>query len=94
MSRINITQLFEDKRQKLALTWEAGRDGGDRQLDDDVIARSTQGIIGHLNFIHPNWIQVLNDPEADYLNQLDPVSLRKAICGALSSPVAPACQPQ
>ncbi len=77
MSRINITQLFEEKRQKLALTWEAGRDGGDRQLDDDVIARSTQGIIGHLNFIHPNWIQVLNDPEADYLNQLDPVSLRQ-----------------
>lgn len=77
MSRISITQLFEEKWQKLTLTWEGGREGGDRQLDDDAIARSTQGIIGHLNFIHPNWIQVLNDPEADYLNQLDPVSLRQ-----------------
>ncbi|KIO49546.1 HPr(Ser) kinase/phosphatase [Nitrosospira sp. NpAV] len=77
MSRISVTQLFEEKCQKLALTWEAGRDGGGRQLNDDAIARSTQGIIGHLNFIHPNWIQVLNDPEADYLNQLDPVSLRQ-----------------
>ena len=77
MSRINIARLFEDKQQKLGLTWEAGRDGGDRQLDDDAIARSTQGIIGHLNFIHPNWIQVLSDPEADYLHQLDAAALQQ-----------------
>jgi HPr kinase/phosphorylase len=77
MSRINIARLYEDKRQKLGLTWEAGRESGGTQLDDDAIARSTQGIIGHLNFIHPNWIQVLSDPEADHLNQLDPPTLRR-----------------
>ncbi|MDN5754084.1 MAG: HPr(Ser) kinase/phosphatase [Nitrosospira sp.] len=77
MSRINIARLFEDKWQKLSLTWEAGRNGGDRYLDDDAIAQSTQGIIGHLNFIHPNWIQVLSDTEADYLDRLDPDSLQR-----------------
>ncbi len=77
MSRINVTQLFEDKKQKLSLIWEAGRDGGDRYLDDDAIARSTQGVIGHLNFIHPNWIQVLSDTEVSYLNQLDQPSLQR-----------------
>lgn len=77
MSRINITQLFEDKREKLDLTWVAGREGGDRQVDNDTIAQSAQGVIGHLNFIHPNWIQVLSETETDYLSQLDPVSLQQ-----------------
>jgi HPr kinase/phosphorylase len=77
MSRLNVAQLFEDKKQKLTLTWEAGRDGGARYLDDDAIAHSTQGVIGHLNFIHPNWIQVLSDTEVSYLNQLDRVSLEQ-----------------
>ncbi|SFH39660.1 Hpr(Ser) kinase/phosphatase [Nitrosospira sp. Nsp14] len=77
MSQITGRQLFEDKRQKLNLVWEAGRDGGDRSLSDDDIARSTQGVIGHLNFIHPNWIQVLSHTEAEYLNGLDAASLEQ-----------------
>jgi HPr kinase/phosphorylase len=77
MSGINATQLFEEKRQKLSLTWEAGRDGGDRRVDNDAIAHSTQGMIGHLNFIHPNWIQVLSETEAEYLNALDSASLEQ-----------------
>ncbi|MEO7320152.1 MAG: HPr(Ser) kinase/phosphatase [Nitrosospira sp.] len=77
MSQISIAQLFEDKRQKLDLTWEGGRDGSDRRLDDDAISRSTQGIVGHLNFIHPNWIQILSETESDYLNRLDPEGLQR-----------------
>ena len=77
MSQITGRQLFEDKRQKLNLVWEAGRDGGDRRLSDDDIAGSTQGVIGHLNFIHPNWIQVLSHTEAEYLNGLDAASLEQ-----------------
>jgi HPr kinase/phosphorylase len=77
MSRISISQLFDDKHQKLDLVWEGGREGGKNELDDDAIARSTQGVIGHLNFIHPNWIQVLSNTEADYLNRLDPHSLQQ-----------------
>jgi HPr kinase/phosphorylase len=77
MSRINVAQLFEERKQKLGLTWEAGRSGGNNWLDDDLLARSTQGVIGHLNFIHPNWIQVLSETEVRYLTQLDEPSLRE-----------------
>ncbi|PTR14441.1 Hpr(Ser) kinase/phosphatase [Nitrosospira sp. Nsp2] len=77
MSQITGRQLFEDKGQKLNLVWEAGRDGGERSLGDDAIARSTQGVIGHLNFIHPNWIQVLSHTEAEYLDGLDAASLEQ-----------------
>ena len=41
MSR-QVAQLFEDKRQKLNLTWEAGRDGGN-WLDDDALPIPPRG---------------------------------------------------
>lgn len=79
MPQISIEQLFEDKKEKLALSWEAGRDGGDRQLDDKMIDQSAQGVVGHLNFIHPNWVQILSETEIDYLNRLDPIVLQQNI---------------
>ncbi|MBA0014299.1 MAG: HPr kinase/phosphorylase [Nitrosospira sp.] len=79
MPQISIEQLFEDKKENLALSWEAGRDGGDRQLDDKMIDQSTQGLVGHLNFIHPNWVQILSETETDYLDQLDPIALQENI---------------
>ena len=79
MSRISIAQLFEDKKEKLELTWIAGQDGGAIELSDEAIAQSGQGMIGHLNFIHPDWIQVLSSDEIHYLNKLDAASLEKKI---------------
>jgi HPr kinase/phosphorylase len=79
MPQISIEQLFEDKKENLALSWEAGRDGGDRQLDDKMIDQSAQGVVGHLNFIHPNWVQILSETETDYLGQLDPIALQENI---------------
>ena len=76
MFQISITQLFEENREKLGLTWKAGRHNGDKQVIDETVSQTNQGVIGHLNFVHPNWIQVLSSDEADYLNQLDPISLQ------------------
>lgn len=75
MPQISITQLFEENCEKLELTWKTGRDDGDKQVIDDV-SQNNQGVIGHLNFVHPNWIQVLSSDEVEYLNQLDPASLQ------------------
>ena len=88
MPQISIAQLFEDKREKLELTWEAGRNGGDKQLDDETIAQSAQGVVGHLNFIHPNWVQVLSSIETDYLNRLDPASLQQNMQQLAQSSIA------
>ena len=88
MPQISIAQLFEDKREKLELTWEAGRNGGDKQIDDETIAQSAQGVVGHLNFIHPNWVQVLSNIETDYLNRLDPASLQQNMQQLAQSSIA------
>lgn len=77
MSHISITQLFEGNKTKLSLTWNCGQEYGNKVLNNDVVAKSPQGLIGHLNFIHPNWIQVLSSLAMDYLNQLDLSSLER-----------------
>jgi HPr kinase/phosphorylase len=71
--------LFEDNREKLKLEWVAGRNGGAKELNSELTKDSSQGLIGHLNFIHPNLIQVLGSSEVDYLNGLDPASCRSML---------------
>lgn len=76
MPRVSIARLFEDNREKLRLEWIAGRDGGAKTLNSEFIKDSSQGLIGHLNFIHPNLIQVLGASEVGYLDGLDAASCR------------------
>ncbi len=70
MSQVNVRQLFEDKQQWLQLSRVAGADGTDRIIDSDKINASNYGLIGHLNVIHPNWVQVLSETELNYLRSL------------------------
>ncbi len=70
MSQVNVRQLFEDKQQRLLLNRIAGTDGADRTLDGDRVNASNNDLIGHLNLIHPNWVQVLGNAELDYLRSL------------------------
>ena len=70
MSQVNIRQLFEDKQERLDLTRVAGTDGIDHIINSDEVDASNKGLIGHLNLIHPNWIQVLSETELDYFREL------------------------
>lgn len=79
MAQVNIQQLFEDKQERLALTWVAGADGAAKILDSELVNASNQGLIGHLNVIHPNWVQVLSDNEFDYLRALSPAAFADAL---------------
>lgn len=78
MAQVNIQKLFQDKQERLDLTWVAGSDGADRVLDSGLVSASDKGLIGHLNLIHPNWVQVISDTELEYLRDLDPAALGEA----------------
>jgi len=88
MPQISVARLFEDNRDKLRLEWVAGRDGGIKELDSDHLKDSPEGLIGHLNFIHPNWIQVLGRSEINYLNSLDPVARQQTLHKLAASDLA------
>jgi HPr kinase/phosphorylase len=88
MPRLSIARLFEDNREKLKLAWTAGQSGGARDLNSDLIRGSSKGLIGHLNFIHPNWIQVLGPTEVDYLKSLDDATCRRTLTEIASRDLA------
>ena len=79
MAQVNIRQLFDDKQERLALSWVAGADGANKLLDSGEVNASNRGLIGHLNLIHPNWVQVFSSIELDYLRDLSPAALDTAL---------------
>jgi HPr kinase/phosphorylase len=79
MPQVSIARLFDDNRDKLKLTWIAGRDGGMKDLNSELTKDSSKGLIGHLNFIHPNLIQVLGASEVGYLNSLEPAACSRIL---------------
>lgn len=79
MPQVSIARLFEDNRDKLRLTWLAGRGGGAKALNSELTKDSSKGLIGHLNFIHPNLIQVLGTSEIQYLAGLPEPECRAAL---------------
>jgi Serine kinase of the HPr protein, regulates carbohydrate metabolism len=88
MPRVSIARLFEDNRDKLQLSWLAGRSGGARELNSEYTKDSSKGLIGHLNFIHPNLIQVLGASEVEYLKGLDAATLSEQLTAAATRDVA------
>jgi HPr kinase/phosphorylase len=78
VAQVNIRQLFRDKQERLGLTWVAG-DGSERTLESETVSASNWGLIGHLNLVHPNWIQVLSNTELDYLHDLSPADLATSL---------------
>jgi HPr kinase/phosphorylase len=69
MFRISVARLYEDNREKLQLAWVAGEAGGEAPLQRD--STDTPALVGHLNLIHPNRIQVFGPHEAAHLRGLD-----------------------
>lgn len=75
MSSVTVAQLVADNQSKLGLHWVFDERAGERRIDSESLVNSPNGLVGHLNFIHPNWIQVLGATELAYLESLVPASL-------------------
>ena len=79
MPQISVDQLFADKGAKLGLTWVAGQGGGAKLLTSDTVQKLSLALIGYLNFVHPNRVQVLGCAEMDYLRSLEADALTQSI---------------
>ncbi|MFP5403170.1 MAG: HPr(Ser) kinase/phosphatase [Gammaproteobacteria bacterium] len=85
---VSVDALFRDMAERLDLHWVAGRTGGARVLSSETIQKPTLALIGHLNFVHPNRVQVLGCAEMDYLRGLSDTALREAIAHLFSTELA------
>ena len=70
---ISAEALFEEFRTALHWEWIAGHAHPERHFDDAAIrdARSAADLVGYLNYIHPNRVQIVGRREVAYLNQPD-----------------------
>ena len=88
MAQINVSELFKETRHKLKLYWVAGLDGGTNQLNSEKVTKPSLALIGHLNFVHPNRVQVLGCAEMDYLRSLSIIAMQQAITNLYSADLA------
>lgn len=65
---INAQSIFDDNAASLKLSWLAGHEGWERGFSSETVAHATSSadLVGHLNLIHPNRIQVLGEAEMLY----------------------------
>ncbi len=67
MPRLSVQQLFDDRREKLQLTWIGGQKGASRELTHEALNRPGVGLVGHLNLTHPILMQALGSSDLEYL---------------------------
>lgn len=88
LNHVSVETLFRDLAEQLQLRWLAGRGGAGRTLSSETVQKPTLALIGHLNFVHPNRVQVLGCSEMNYLRGLSEDGLADAIRNLFSTELA------
>ncbi|MBI2960879.1 MAG: HPr kinase/phosphorylase [Betaproteobacteria bacterium] len=83
MLQVSVERLYEENRDKIGLSWLAGRGGAKSLLARD--AADAAELVGHLNLLHPNRIQVLGQHEAEHLASLGAAERRQIIAKLFSA---------
>lgn len=78
MRQISIAQLFEDHRDKLDLTWVAAN-GAKRHLELKERGNYGADVVGHLNLIHPERLQVFGVAEREWSLRVAPQRLKQQV---------------
>jgi HPr kinase/phosphorylase len=76
---LTANDLFEAQSKSLKLKWLAGHAGKGKLLEPATAKFPGMALVGHLNFVHPNRVQVLGGAEIDYLRKLDKTARRQAV---------------
>jgi HPr kinase/phosphorylase len=88
LNHVSVETLFHDLAERLQLRWLAGRGGAERILSSETAQTPTLALIGHLNFVHPNRVQVLGCAEMGHLRGLSEDGLAEAIRKLFSTELA------
>jgi HPr kinase/phosphorylase len=88
LNGLTIDILFRDLAEQLQLRWVAGREGAGRILAPEDGQRGPLALIGHMNFVHPNHVQILGHAEMDHLRGLAESDLGEAVDRLFSTGLA------
>lgn len=76
---LTANDLFNAQQLPLKLKWLAGHAGKERLLEGAAAKFPGMALVGHLNFVHPNRVQVIGSAEIEYLKKLGAEGRKKAI---------------
>ncbi|MDR1890516.1 MAG: HPr(Ser) kinase/phosphatase [Zoogloeaceae bacterium] len=88
MQEISLQQLFEDHRDKLELSWEIAVNTK-RHISLKGTGNYGADVIGHMNFIHPERLQVIGTAEIAWLARISGAQFSRQI-GELLAALPPA----
>ena len=71
MDRLTARQLFDKTSERLALRWVAGLRGESRVIETGAARARRPSLVGYLNVIYPNRVQIIGSEELNYLDGLD-----------------------
>ena len=63
--------IIESHSERLKLKWIAGASGSERSLEAPDARWSGMALVGYLNTVHANRVQIIGPEELDYLTELD-----------------------
>ena len=78
---ISVEAVFEAQAETLGLEWVAARAAGSHAIDSEMVQKPSLGLVGQLDFVYPNRLQVFGRAEIAFLNQMDPGERRTALEG-------------
>lgn len=71
MDRLSARQLFDAVSERMELRWVAGWRGESRAIEPGDSQSRRPSLIGYLNIIYPNKVQIIGTEELNYLDSLD-----------------------
>lgn len=79
MDRLTARQLFDQTSERLALRWVAGLRGESRVIEPGKSGSRRPSLVGYLNIIYPNRVQIIGSEELAYLDGLESKQRWKAV---------------
>jgi len=76
--QFSVIQLYEDHREKLKLSWVVAV-GVDRQIELKEQSNYGADVVGHLNLIHPERLQVIGRAEHAWAQRVTVERLRQQV---------------
>lgn len=68
---VTAQTLFDKLSERFSLQWIAGRAGASRVLEADTAPQMRPALVGYLNMVHPNKVQIIGEAELQYLDKLE-----------------------
>lgn len=76
---LTAKDVFNAQQTALKLEWTAGQAGAGKLLEAPTAKFPGMALVGHLNYVHPNRVQVLGSAEISYLARLSDTARKQAL---------------